>query len=259
MGFFTDTRKVLIAAFLSLPILLMTYFGFLTMGLASISSGFLFVGTAVLVPLLTTLLHLPGSLGIVGAGASVGIALGYWGYNGWDLFSDTQKWLPGFFLLVGTLVKYFGSALMPESEYKKSFGLVAASAPKDMNVNPSLWVSEIVFIFAYLFMGAWDLYKKPATPGAVYYKVDSRKQKANILMMILAMIFVLVVALRYSLGTETPLGITTAILTMGGLASIWYYTAKSMGGELADIFGVSTQMLSTSAQAERPKVCVQTS
>jgi hypothetical protein len=257
MDFTTDIRKFLISSFLALPVLLISYLGFLSAALANISTAFLFVGAAIVVPIILFFLHLEGYWEFLGLGVGGALLVGYFANMGWD-FGNTSNLIPFLSVAVGFFVKYTGPFLItdPRAVKRKSFGFLPMGPPEDMNINPSLWASEMVFIFTYMFMSAYEIWKKPVTPGTQVHKVDARKQKATILMMMIPMMLVLFLLLRFSLGAESTLGLSVAVLMMGGFSAMWYNLANSLGADYSDIFGIVAKMVPTSALSDVPKVCV---
>jgi hypothetical protein len=126
-----------------------------------------------------------------------------------------------------------------------------------LRVAPSFWTAQVVFFFAYLIQNAISLYNEEADPKASYSKVLNRKDQALMAIIVSSIVLVALLALRYKLtGCETLFGISIALISMIPLGIGWYYLAEASGIRSADIFGIASRVLPSSAYEPPPMTCV---
>jgi hypothetical protein len=216
MDFLQHVRAQLFLGFLSLPMLLITLIFFLAIGLGNVGLFVLFLGHALMVPLLLLFVH--GILGLT------------------PLYGSPYLYKPSSDI----------SQLVPSVPH--AMGL---NAP----VAPSLWMAHITFFMGYLLANAIGVYRIPKDKKTSDYYYDNRKAKA-LTIMILTIFFsiVLAVARRFT-DTETWTGILVAFLTSGLLGVGWYQFAEVCGARHADVFGVVPQLLPANAKAETALTC----
>jgi hypothetical protein len=259
MSIATTIKKSLVAGFLSLPVLFISYIAFLSMGLASINLFLLLLGTVTVLPLTVGILHteLPWK---IPADVTLGtvLALGYGGlaaaqYPGktfGSMFGNTNVLIQTILTVIGIVIH-----LITASTKIDTFGLVSGH-PEQQNVVPSFWSATMVFIMGYMLSNAQAIYTMPSAEDASKSKVNNRKSKAFILMMNLVLMLVLFLGLRYALGTETVPGIGVALFVIGPLSFGWHQLTSLCGAAPGDIFGIVQRMLPATAAADVPKVCV---
>lgn len=257
MSIATTIKKSLVAGFLSLPVLFISYIAFLSMGLASINLFLLLLGTATILPLTVMILH-QESFKYADIALGFALIIGYSGLaaaqypnsNFISIFGNTNILLQTISTILGIVLHF-----RTPSEKIDTFGLVSG-LPDRQNVVPSFWASTMVFIMGYMLSNAQAIYTMPKAEGASDSKASNRKGKALILMINLILMLVLFLGLRYALGTETLPGIGVALLVIGPLSFGWNQLTSICGAAPGDIFGIVQRMLPATAAADVPKVCV---
>ena len=219
-------RSTILLAFKYLPLLLISFVGFLAIGLGNVSLFMLFIGHAVAVPAVTEVMHLINN-----------------GGNTLMSMNDVSQLVP----------------LMPASG--DSYGTA-------VNIYPGYWMAQISFFFGYLIMNAIDILqmktdlsviKNAKSKDALNMKIQSRKDKASILLANLIFFFLVISAVRYyATGTEHVFGVIIAMIVLGGAGMGWYWIASLCGANNSDIFGISIQMMSAGTAQDKPKACVYT-
>lgn len=260
MGVATVLKKSLISGFLSLPVLFLSYIGFLSIGLASTNLFLLFIGCVTVLPIVVFSLHwFHGILkapfaGLLGAGLITAYytvpSIGNPNAN--TLYSTTAL-VQTIFTVLGLAINTFSN----EAREIQSFGLTSGQ-PERQNVSPSFWSAIVVFIMGYMFSSALNIYNMPAATGAADSKVANRKGKAFMIMMNLLLILIMLLGLRYSLGTETLSGLGVSLFVIAPLAVLWNEITTLCGAAPGDIFGIVQRMLPSTASADVPKVCIYT-
>lgn len=219
-------RSTVLLAFKYLPLLLISFVGFLAIGLGNMSLFMLFIGHALVVPGVTEILHMFKS-----------------GDHTLMNMNDVSQLVP----------------LMPAS---------GDSYNAAVNIYPGYWMAQISFFFGYLIMNAIDILqaetdlsiiKNATSKEALNIKIQSRKDKAAVLIANLVFFFILISVLRYyTTGTEHFFGVLLAMIVLGGVGMSWYWIASLCGAINSDIFGISMQMMSNESAQDKPKACVYT-
>lgn len=122
-------------------------------------------------------------------------------------------------------------------------------------VLPSWWIAHLVFFCSFIITNAVNVYNMdPVLDSTNYqYKVNNRKSRATMIIVVASLVAVSFVALRcYATGAETALGVFVGVSVFGFLGYFW--SAAASGGigldgtsaRNADIFGVVNQMVATS-------------
>lgn len=225
MPILATIRSTLLLAFRYLPLLLISFIGFLGLGLGNMSLFMLFIGQAGVVPAITEFLHLLTN-------------------KNYSLMSMNDI-----------------SQLVP---IKPSSGDSYATTA---NIYPSYWMAHISFFFGYLIMNAitilttetdLSIIKSATSKDALGAKIQSRKDKASMLIGNLFFFYILISITRYyATGAEQVWGMLLALLLFGvGLG--WYKIAELCGATNSDIFGIAMQMMSVDTAQDKPKACVYT-
>jgi hypothetical protein len=211
-----QVRSNLFLAFLSLPMLLMSLIFFLAVGLGNVGLFVLFLGHALMVPLLILFVH-----GILGMTSLYGSPLFY------KASSDVSQLVPS----------------VPHA--------LGLNAP----VAPSLWMAHMTFFMGYLLANAVGVFQIPKDKKTSDYYYENRKAKAVTIMVLTIFLSLILAGARWFTGTETIPGIIVAFLTSGALGFGWYKFAEICGARHADVFGVVPQLLPANAKAETALTC----
>jgi hypothetical protein len=215
-GAILSVRATLLMAFRTLPLILITFIGFLAAGLGNLGLFVLFIGQAVLIPAVTALLH-----------AFVAKAVPI---NDNKFFINSSE----------------KALLVPGSVY---------SSPR-INVVPSYWMIHIHFLLAYLFSNAAAVNALPEDSTIDPILLSNRKSKSNMIMISTIFIALALSVLKYQTNTETVYGIGVSFAVGASLGYAWYKFAASCGARAADIFGIVQQVVPSSAKEDKPMTCV---
>jgi len=218
-GILQSIRTTLLMSFRTLPLILISFVGFLGMGLGNMGLFILFVGQVLIVPIATILLQ-----------TITGMILPPTSVNGSAFFVRSSN--------VGLIV--------PDSSFDSPF----------QNVTPSFWMMHVLFFATYMVSNAMAILSLPVDSKLDPIIVSNRKSKAKTIIAVIFGMTVLVTILRFITNTETFLGIMLAILAAWGLGYGWYELAAICGARAADVFGVMQQILPSSATADKPMTCV---
>jgi hypothetical protein len=216
MDVLQQVRAQLYLGFLSLPMLLMSLIFFLAIGLGNVGLFVLFLGHALMVPLLLLFVH--GTLGLT------------------SLYGSPYLYKPSSDI----------SQLVPSVPH--AMGL---NAP----VAPSLWMAHMTFFMGYLLANAVGVFRIPKDKKTSDYYYENRKAKAVTIMVLTIFLSLILAGARWFTGTETIPGIVVAFLTSGFLGYGWYQFAEVCGARHADVFGVVPQLLPANAKAETAITC----
>jgi hypothetical protein len=218
-------RALILLSFLALPMLIIGFTGFLSLGLGNISMFVLFLGHAVLIPLAG--LGLRGALSLLSSKVPGVASRGLFEVEA----SDVSMLVPS---------SYASSSLLSGS-----------------NVSPSWWVLHVVFFLTYLWWNAFDVFMLEADPKAADWAVKRRETRAKTILILLSIAIVGLPLIRYALThSETFPGLGVGILTSFGLGWGWFQFAKACGVRYADVFGIVTQILPAKATEDAPMTCV---
>jgi len=147
-------------------------------------------------------------------------------------------------------------AFMVEASDKAVFVQGAIYSSPFINVAPSFWMAHILFFMSYIIANAISILRLPANPKADIILVSSRKSKARTLIITNVCILIILCVLKYQTNTETLPGIAVAVVLGGGLGYLWYLFAAITGARAADVFGITQQIIPSSAKDETPMTCV---
>jgi hypothetical protein len=224
-GILYSVRNTLIQAFMSFPYIMIWFIGFLAMGLGNLGLFILFIGHAIFVPIIVSLVHM---------------------FVAWKAppFDDTSP--------------YFIPA---QIEGKSKAQVVPSHAGTDrfINVSPSYWMAHTLFLFGYMFGNAISILALPNNPKVDKILQANRKSRAMTVFTSILFFTAVMIALRYQTHTERPYGIGIAVV-VGGLGGFaWYKFAETCGIRSADVFGIAQQVVIPSqAKDEKPMTCVYT-
>ena len=119
---------------------------------------------------------------------------------------------------------------------------------------PSYYMAHIAFFFGFLFSNAYIVYNLPSDNSSSNY-YQNRKFRALMTMIILGILYSLITILRFNLtGCESLLGIIFATTFFGFLGYGWYKFAEMCGARNADILGIASSFIPSSAE-NKPLVC----
>lgn len=213
---FLTIRTTILMALRTLPIILISFIGFLAAGLGNMALFILFVGHVIFVPIATLLSQTIFSK-ILG--------------NDSDLITipHTDK-----------------AFLVPSS--------VAMSLR--INVAPSYWMAHIIFFLSYILANAFTIFNLPENPKIDAILISNRKSKARMIIISTIFFAMVFSFFKISTRTETLPGLIIGILLGGILGYSWYKFGESLGTRAADIFGIVQQTIPSSASNEKPMTCV---
>jgi len=206
-------------AFRTLPLILVSFVGFLAMGLGNMGLFILFVGQVLIVPLATVLLQ-----------TITGMILPPTNANGSVFFVKSSN--------VGLIV--------PDSSFDSPF----------QNVAPSFWMMQIMFFSYYMLSNAVAILYLPVDAKLDPILVSNRMSKAKTIIAVVASLTIFASVMRLMSHTETPVGVLLASFAGWGLGYGWYQLAAICGARAADVFGVMQQIIPSSATADKPMTCV---
>jgi hypothetical protein len=211
-------RSTIIAAFFSLPLLLISYTAFLATALGTPGLFILLLGQLLLS--VTTF--------------------------GFHTLETMIEMLP----VVGPMVKPFMTVTADRAAL-----LQGSTTGTPINVFPSYWMVHVVFFLSYLLANAVGVYKADAKAGSADWKVSNRRSKAIAVMIVISIIMISLVGARYFLtGTETLVGVALGLCLIP-VGFGWYELAKTCGARDSDIFGIIQQM---TPNGGAPTTCVYT-
>ena len=231
MAILAGIRSTLLLAFRYLPLLLISFIGFIGLGLGNTALLVLFLGHATIVPLITMGLH--------------ALTVGMLKYSPLTI-NDVSQLVP----------------IMPSTG-------VAFTDPTGASGAPSYWMAHISFFFGYLICNAFKILltetdlstiKSQASLDSLNEKIMARKQKGGVLIGTLFFFYILLCVIRYyATGAEQFfLGIVFSTIFLGGAGVGWYFFAEQCGATNSDIFGIAMQMMSPESAQDKPKACVYT-
>ena len=226
MAVLATIRSTLLLAFSSLPLLLMTFIGFLAIGLGNMSLFLLFIGQAGIVPLVTEALH------IINAKNNTLMSM-----------NDAASLVP----------------LMPSSG--DSYTTPVNIYPTYWMAHISFFFGYILMNAIMILITPTDLsvIKNAASKETLNAKIQARTDKAGTIIGTSIALYITIFFLRYFVsGTETLFGMLLATIVLGGAGIFWYYLASLCGASNSDIFGIAIQMMSASSAQKSPKTCIYT-
>ncbi len=215
-GVILSVRSTLLMAFRTLPLILISLIGFLAAGLGNIGLFILFIGQAVILPIVIAIVHF---------------------FVRRVVETSDDK----FFKNVSEV-----GLLVPGSTYSEA----------RMNVTPSYWMTQMIFLLSYIYSNASAIKNLPDDPKADPILTSNRKSKANTVMISTLFISLLLPIMKYRTNTETIAGIIMAILLGTVFGYAWYKLAASCGARAADVFGIVQQVIPSSAKDDKPMTCV---
>jgi len=224
-GILYSVRNTIIQAFMSFPYIMIWFIGFLAMGLGNLGLFILFIGHAIILPLIVLLVH---------------------GLIAWKMppVDDTTRFF-----------------IHSQVEGKSKAYVVPSHITSDrfINVSPSYWMAHTLFLFGYILGNAISILSMPSDPKIDAILISNRKSRATTVLTVTLFFVVLMTILRYQTHAEKPYGIAIAF-GVGGLGGfLWYLFAQTCGIRAADVFGIAQQVVIPSkAKDEKPMTCVYT-
>lgn len=224
-GILYAVRNTIIQAFMSFPYIMIWFIGFLAMGLGNLGLFVLFIGHALVLPLIVLLVH---------------------GLIAWKIppVSDDSKFF-----------------VQSQVEGKSRAYVVPSYVTSDrfVNVSPSYWMAHTLFMFGYIVGNAISIMNLPANPKVDKILIANRKTRATTVLTTTLFFTVLMIILRYQTHSEKPYGIAIALVVGGIGGFLWYKFAETCGIRAADVFGIAQQVVIPSqAKDEKPMTCVYT-
>lgn len=224
MPILAEIRSTLLLAFRSLPLLLISFIGFLAIGLGNTALFILLIGHAAIVPLMTAGFHLLFSSSSLQSLSDVVQLVPLIPSSG-ESFANSANIYPSYWM---AHISFF-------------FGYLLTNAYKILTAETDL-----------------KIIKNASSKEALQLKIDARKQKAGVLIGTLIFLYILLSIIRYyATGAEHVFGMLCALpIFFVGVG--WYYFAEQCGATNSDIFGISMQMMSSDTAQDKPKACVYT-
>jgi hypothetical protein len=212
-------RQTVLHSFMSLPLMIILFLGFMSVALGNVGLIILFLGHITVVPVLTSFLNLVSSILLSIPGITT------------VRTSDVCTLIPG----------------MPWIPFDNA---------NITNVFPSFWMANFFFFISYFIQNAMYLSTKKPLEGAAQELINNRKARAIAALIVGITIAILFPILRYSLtGCETIPGILVAAATFVPLGVGWYYMATATGARDGDIFGITSAILPASSTNPRIMAC----
>jgi hypothetical protein len=210
-------KRVILQAAKSLPIIMISFIGFLALALGNLSLFILFLGHSILLPIAV-----------------------YISQFLFDKISNNPE----------SRAQYF-------KESGQATSLIEISDNgESVNVAPSFWLAHVLFFLGYILANAVSIIMIPDDPKLNSSLTKNRKFRAGVIIGTTIMFSLIVALLRYRTNSETLRGIVIAFIVGGFLGYGWYQFADLCGARAADIFGVALQMIPASATDEKPMTCV---
>jgi hypothetical protein len=202
-GILKSTRTGILMALRTLPLILISFIGFMAAGLANAGLLILFIGQIAVLPLAV--------------------------YISQYIFSRMGDPAISPFYVKTTNV----SLLVPSSGYAEMY----------INVAPSYWMAQIWFFFAYTFTNAMEIWKLPEDKRLDKTLIANRKTKAIMIMGAILVTVIGLSLFRFSTGAETPMGMLIALVLGSSLGYGWYMFALNCGVAASDVFGMVQQII----------------
>ena len=216
-GVLKSIRTSILMGLKTLPLILISFIGFMAAGLANSGLFILFVGQIIVVPLAVFISH-----------KLFGLVAG-------DITRSP------FFVRLTSV-----SLLVPSSTSSDLF----------QNVAPSYWMAQIIFLFTYAITNAVEIYNLPEDKRLDKSLIANRKTKAITIIVGISILAVVLTIFRYSTHSETPMGIMIALLLGGGLGYGWYQFAVQCGVAASDVFGMVQQIIPFTDKDTKSMMCV---
>lgn len=122
---------------------------------------------------------------------------------------------------------------------------------------PSAYIAHIAFFFGFLFTNAYYTYTMDKETDASDELYENRRNRSIMIMTVIVALFSIIVLLRYNLtNCESQLGILLTTTFFGLLGLSFYLFAEACGARKADVLGMITSFVPTSAG--KPVVCAST-
>jgi len=139
-------------------------------------------------------------------------------------------------------------------KYSDTAVIVPTNTYTEVNILPSMWITQITYFFSYIFFNAYDIYNdEPITTDPDYsVKVNNRKTRTAMIMVWAVILGLLLIACRWIGKSEyteiMPIRIFSVALSIG-LGSTVAFIANTIskqpnvGTQKMDIFGITQQMI----------------
>lgn len=221
MSFATTLRSLLTESFLFLPFVLAGWSFFMGMVQGNVALLVLFLGQAIAVPLLSSVMN--------------------------KVLQFVSKQTGLFSTTAITILDNDVCQLFPSSTPGTEF----------VDAAPTAWLAQVVFFFSFLISNAAALYARKEREGADPEKVGRRKTQAmfSLIMSSIALVALLFIRGFYT-GCETLSGAILGASVLGVFGYSWYKLAEACSARDADIFGIVQGILPQEAQIEPPMTCV---
>ena len=206
----------ILLAFKSLPLLLISFIGFLAIGLGNLGLFVLFIGHALIVPTITEALH----YGTKGSLSSMTTS------------NDIAQLV--------SLVPSTGAS------YDKPVNIM----PSYWMAHISFFFGYLLMNAIAIYTQVSD---KNAAPTAVSTR---KARAATIIASVVIFLVVLSGLRIYATGNESIAGVALAVVVLGLAGVGWYYVAQTCGARNSDIFGIASQMMAQESSKNKPMTCV---
>ena len=151
---------------------------------------------------------------------------------------------------------------IPESFKKLEYYTYGSNT--NMSITPSYWITSVGFIFGFLLMNGVDTLDVPIVPGADPIAYNKRYTQSVHIIVATFIIFGLIVGARFYFMKDCEgrglVGQVFSIffgLLFIGIGVGTYSISRVCGSRSSDLFGVLSQMLPSSAMSPTPVVCTE--
>lgn len=216
-GILKSIRTGILLGVKTLPLILISFIGFMAAGLANAGLFILFIGQITVLPL------------------AVAMSQAFFG-----MIAGDQTTSPFHVRLTNV------SLIVPSSTTTDLY----------QNVAPSYWMAQMIFFFSYAITNAAEIYKLPEDKRLEKSLIENRKTKAVSIIVAISIIAVGLTIFRYSTHTETVMGIMLALVLGGGLGHLWYHFAAQCGVVASDVFGMVQQIIPFTEKDTKSMMCV---
>jgi len=156
--------------------------------------------------------------------------------------------------IIGLINFGFNFIKLGNIKYSDTAVIVPTNTITEVNILPSMWITQITYFFSYVFFNAYDIYNdEPITTDPEYsVKVNNRKTRTVMIMVWAVILGLLLIACRWIGKSEyteiMPIRIFSVALSIG-LGSTVAFIANTIskqpnvGTQKMDIFGITQQMI----------------
>ena len=218
MNILETLQRVSLLFLLGFPLIMICLIGFLSISVLNTGMIFLFVGQVIIVPIVTTLLHIITSF------------------------------------LPGTHVPPSDVGLLVPS-IKEALSVSSLNVAPSFWVAHVVFLCSYIFMNAYTVYVS-DTKSGLAATGPKW-KLENRRARSMMIMIVSVVSLIALIVSRYFMtGSETMFGILIALGAFIPIAYYWYKVAIKNGDQNGDIFGIIQQMIPSVGEDPKAALCV---